>query len=214
MEKFTFMNKNKKVSRAAFVSLMLFHLAATPSDLPTQPSNAAAIDQAQSTLDAAYKIAPQNLIQIRILGEDGLQQTFRVDDNGYITHPLVGRVKVAGQTVSNAEEMLEKTLKDDYIRNPHITIFVVEHSHFSMLGEVREPGNYEILGKVSMMQAISMAGGFTPVANERKVRVLRRSKDGAEQSLEVDVQAIMDGAKEDNEFVQAGDVINVPKSFF
>lgn len=176
-------------------------------DLDLQPASA-------RFTDPVYRIAPQNLIQIRILGEDNLQQTFRVDDFGFITHPLVGRIKVSGMTVSDAEEMFEKTLKGDYIRNPHITIFVLEHSHFSMLGEVREPGNYEILGKVSMMQAISMAGGFTPVANERKVRILRRGKDGEERAFEVDVQAIMDGKKEDNDFVQPGDVINVPKSFF
>jgi protein involved in polysaccharide export with SLBB domain len=110
--------------------------------------------------------------------------------------------------------MLESTLKGDYIRNPHITVFVLEHSRFSVLGEVKTPGNYEIIGQVTMMEAISMAGGFTPVANERKVRILRRGKNGGEQSIDVDVQDIMDGKAEDSTLIEAGDVINVPKSFF
>jgi protein involved in polysaccharide export with SLBB domain len=164
--------------------------------------------------DSVYKIGPQNLLQIRILGEDKLQSTFRVDDNGFITHPLAGRIQLAGKTVADAEDILIKVLDGDYIRNPHITVFVLEHSRFSVLGEVKTPGNYEIIGQVSMMEAISMAGGFTPVANEKKVRILRKAKGGGEQSIEVDVQEIMDGAKEDNVFIQAGDVVNVPKSFF
>lgn len=163
--------------------------------------------------EAAYRIGQQNLIQIRILGEGTLQQTFRVDDLGFITHPLVGRVKLAGKTVAEAETMLESTLKDDYIRNPHITVFVVEHSRFSVLGEVRQPGTYEIMGQVSIVEAISMAGGFTPVANERKVRVLRSNEMG-EETIEVDVQAIIDGKQPDNIFIEAGDVISVTKSFF
>lgn len=166
------------------------------------------------TGEAGYRIGPENLLQIRILGEDKIQQTFRVDGSGFITHPIAGRIKIAGQTVADAEGMLESLLKGDYIRNPHITIFILEHSRFSVLGEVREPGTYEILGRVSMMEAISMAGGFTPVANEKKVRVLRKTKDGNEQNIEVDVQAIMDGQQKDENSIQPGDVVHVPKSFF
>lgn len=163
--------------------------------------------------ESAYHIGPQNLIQIRILGQSALQQTFRVDDLGFITHPLAGRIKLSGKTVAEAESMLESILEDGYIRNPHITVFVLEHSRFSILGEVRQPGTYEILGQISLVEAISMAGGFTPVANEKKVRVLRKDETG-ERTIEVDVQDIIDGKQPDTVLVEAGDVISVTKSFF
>ncbi len=163
--------------------------------------------------DHVYRIAPENLLQIRILGEAGLQQTYRVDDQGFITHPLAGRIKLAGQTVHEAEEMLETMLKGDYIRNPHITIFVVEHSRFSILGEVRSPGSYEIIGEISLVEAISMAGGFTPLSNQKKVRILRKTELGEEETIEADIAAIMEGKAKDI-YVEAEDVISVPKSFF
>jgi protein involved in polysaccharide export with SLBB domain len=172
----------------------------------------AAEEEQQTAADSVYRIGPQNLLQIKILGENGLQQTFRVDDSGFITHPLVGRVKLAGLRVVDAENLLESTLKGDYIRNPHITIFVLEHSRFSVLGEVRQPGNYEIIGQISIIEAISLAGGFTPVANEKKVHILRKESQG-EKNIEINVDEIMEG-KHSEIFIQSGDVIHVSKSFF
>ena len=162
--------------------------------------------------ERGYILGPTNLIYIKILGEEGLQQTFRVDEAGYITHPLVGRLKLGGQTVAQAEDTVKKSLAGDYILEPNVTIFVLEHSRFSVLGEVRRPGNYEILGELSLLEAVSIAGGFTPLANEKKVRILRH-EEGAEKTILVNFKDIMDGKKTGTE-IQAGDVIEVPKSFF
>lgn len=181
--------------------------AETPSGPPLQALQEAGRD------DAAYVIGPENFLLIRILGESDTQQTFRVDEAGFITHPLAGRVSLAGRTVSEAEILMENSLKGDYILHPNVTILVLEHSRFSILGEVRNPGQYEILGQLRLVEAISMAGGFTPVANEKKVKVLRKS-NGAEIKLEENVKEIIQGRREDNTFIQAGDVVSVDKSFF
>ena len=179
------------------------------------PSGAAFLDTGAGDAynENAYLIGPNNLLHIRILNEGGLQQTFRVDDMGFISHPLVGRIRLGGMTVSQAEDRMRSMLDGDYIINPHVTIFVLEHSRFSVLGEVRKPGNYEIIGRLTLVEAISMAGGFTPVANESKVNVVRQGEEG-ELTLVVSVKDIMEGKKEDNVYIEAGDVINVPKSFF
>ncbi|MFZ5802849.1 MAG: polysaccharide biosynthesis/export family protein [Candidatus Omnitrophota bacterium] len=163
--------------------------------------------------DSAYVIGPENFVLIRILGETDTQQTFRVDESGTITHPLVGRIKIAGKTVAEAEHLMEEALKGGYILNPNVTLLVLEHSRFSILGEVRNPGHYEILGQLRLVEAISMAGGFTPVANEKKVKIIRKTETG-EIKMEENVEEIMRGGKEDHVFIQAGDVINVSKSFF
>jgi len=167
---------------------------------------------AQET-DNSYIIGPNNLLHVKILGEGGLQSTFRVDELGFITHPLAGRIAIGGLNIADAEARIEKSLRGDYILNPHVTIFVLEHSRFSVLGEVRRPGNYEITGRMNIVEAISIAGGFTPVAAENKVRILRQT-DSGEKTIIVNVEDLMEGKKDAEAFVQAGDVINVAKSFF
>lgn len=164
----------------------------------------------------AYIIGTQNLIQVKIFGEGGLQQIFRVDELGLITHPLVGRTKISGLSVAAAERHMENKLRDGYILNPQVTIFVLEHSRFSVLGEIRRPGTYEILGNVSVIEAISMAGGFTPVADQRNVKILRRDADSnEEQKITVDAGKILDRGNRDRDvYIQANDVLVVSKSFF
>ena len=174
----------------------------------------AALSESSGINEKSYMIGPNNLLQIKILGEEGIQSTFRVDDSGYISHPLAGRVKIAGQTVSQAEDMLTNVFKGDYILNPQVSIFVIEHSHYSILGEVRKPGNYEITGRLSVVEAISIAGGFTPVANDNKVKILRRDLSGGERTISLNVEDLMEGKQNEEAYIQAGDVIQVPKSFF
>jgi len=164
--------------------------------------------------EAAYEIGAQNLIQIKIFGEGGLQQIFRVDEMGMITHPLAGRVELGGLTVAQAEHHMEGVLHGDYILNPKVTIFVLEHSRFSIMGEVRKPGAYEIMGRVSVIEAISMAGGFTQVANKRNIKILRKA-NGVEETVVLDTSKLLeDGDRKKEHYVRSSDVIVVPKSFF
>lgn len=173
-------------------------------------------DATAGITEKSYVIGPNNLLQIKILGEEGIQSTFRVDDSGYISHPLAGRIKIGGNTVSQAENMLTTLFRGDYILNPQVSIFVIEHSHYSILGEVRKPGNYELTGRLSLVEAISIAGGFTPVANDKKVKILRRDDlSGNERTITLNVDSLMEGReKTEDAYIQAGDVIQVPKSFF
>ena len=172
---------NQSIQKAGFLMalamLLFFSVQAFAQIDP--PGNFSAGGEGQNApSEKAYTIGPTNLLFIKVLGEDGLQQTFRVDESGYITHPLIGRVRLAGKTVSEAESLIQQMLTGDYILNPNVNIFVMEHSRFSILGEVRKPGNYEILGHLSLMEGLSIAGGFTPLANQKKVKVLRHGESG------------------------------------
>lgn len=161
----------------------------------------------------SYVIGPQNVIQIKVFGDAATNQIYRVDERGYIKHALLGTVKIGGLSVAQAEELIESQLKGDYFIDPRVTIFVLEHSRFSVLGEIRKPGIYEIQGRVSVIEAISMAGGFTPVANQRDVKIIRKS-DGRESTVTVDATRITGGDLSSDISVEADDVINVSKSFF
>lgn len=162
----------------------------------------------------AYVLGPQNVIQVKIFGDASTNQIYRVDELGFIKHALLGSVKIGGLTVADAENLLEQRLSGDYIIDPRVTIFVLEHSRFSVIGEVKRPGTYEIQGKVSVIEAISMAGGFTGVANQRDVKIIRK-QDGREARINVDSTRITQhGDTTANVFIEADDVVVVSKSFF
>ena len=188
-------------------------LAASVKDKASGTLAPEAVDNSREEV-SDYVLGPQNLLQIKIFGEASVNTLYRVDEDGYIKHALAGRVRLGGLTVAEAERAMEKKLDGDYIINPQVNIFVLEYSHFSIIGEVRKPGNYEISGRVSVIRAISMAGGFTPVANQRGVQIIRKREDGSEDKLPVDATRIMQGDLSVEVDLQADDVIVVPKSFF
>ncbi len=180
------------------------------------PPDIAAFEKVDNKRDesTSYVIGPQNLLQIKVFGEADINQTYRVDEDGYIKHALAGRVKVGGLTISQVEKEMEKRLDGDYVINPQINVFVIEYSHFSIIGEVRKPGNYEITGRISVIRALSMAGGFTPIANQRAVQIIRKNPNGTESKIGVDATRILQGDLSADVDLQADDVIVIPKSFF
>ena len=194
---------------AAFGSLFL-----APAVQAADPTMTA-LQTASGDQDAtSYVIGPQNVIQIKIFGDSAGNQIYRVDERGYIKHALLGSLNIGGMTVAAAEEVIEARLADGYFVDPRVTIFVLQHSTFSVLGEVRKPGTYEIYGRTTVIEAISLAGGFTPVANQRALRIIRKSEDG-ESAIEVDATRITgQGDTSANVAIEADDVISVPKSFF
>ena len=195
--------------------LLLFYLLLfiAPAGMADQQRvNTQTVEPAQGAF--AYIISPQNVLQIKIFGDASTNQIYRVDERGYIKHALLGPIKIGGMSVSEAEKFIESKLVGDYFVDPRVTIFMLEQSHFSVLGEVKKPGTYEILGKVSVIEAISMAGGFTPVAAQRDVKIIRK-QEGRESTINVDSTRItQQGDTSANIDIQADDVVVVPKSFF
>ena len=191
---------------------------AVPGDGGKAPStDVSSVKNSGDTEDegpGAYIIGPQNLLQVRIFGEASINQLYRVDEEGYIKHALAGRIKMGDPTVSAAEKLVEQRLGGDYIINPQVSIFVLEYSQFSIIGEVRKPGNYEISGRMSVIRALSMAGGFTPIADQRGLQIIRKNADGTESKIHVDATRIMHGDTSSEVDLQADDVVVVSKSFF
>jgi len=178
-----------------------------------EPANTTVIQPSRKE-DVAYIIGPRNMIQIKIFGDASTHQLYRVDELGFINHALVGKIKIAGLTTSEAEKLMESKLDKDYIINPRVNVFILQYSTFSIIGEVRKPGNYEITGRVSVIEAISMAGGFTAVANQRGVKIMRKTEDH-ESTLSVDTTRItQQGDRTADVYIEQDDVVVIPKSFF
>ncbi len=162
-----------------------------------------------------YKVGPNDVLEISVYGEDDLSQRANVTSGGYITYPLLGRIKAAGMTVLELEEYIREALAKEYIRNPQVRISVQEFSNLFVIGQVLQPGPFPFKGGMTVLEAVTTAGGFTKIANKRKVKIVRTAGEGADgkMSMTVNVANVINGKDEDI-FLQPGDTVIVPESFF
>lgn len=164
----------------------------------------------EATMD--YKIGPKDLLEIRVIGHEDASTTVRVSEDGLIYMPYLKEVQVGGFTKIQLERKLEELLAERYFQNPQVTIFIQEYRSniVSIIGAVNSPGEYELIGRQTLMDIISKAGG--PTGEEGKeIIVFRRLPDGNNTSLKVSRDGLLDeGDPELNIPLQPGDVINVP----
>ncbi|MBN1270793.1 MAG: polysaccharide biosynthesis/export family protein [Candidatus Aminicenantes bacterium] len=166
----------------------------------------------QVATSSDYKIGPKDLLEISVFGLDELNQTVRVSENGTITLPLLGEIKVEGLSKGEVERILSTLLEKDYLQNPQVTVFIREYQskRVSLLGAVKNPGPYEMLGKQSLLQIISKAGGLTENAGE-EVIIIREMEDGTSRSLKISIEdLILKGDPTFNIPLLPNDIINIP----
>lgn len=189
----------------AFVSL-IFCLSFTPFGF------------AERSVDmGGYRIGSENVLQIDVYyGRDReLSRKVRVSSRGRITFPLLGEVEAAGLTVAELENKLTEMLDRDYLVNPQVSVFIEKYSTVSILGQVKEPGSFEIKGSLTLIELISLAGGFTKIASTNDVRIIRTQPDGTKTTMKVKAHDIINrGREEDDIQLESGDIVTVPESFF
>ncbi len=162
--------------------------------------------------DISYTIGPGDLIDIKVFNVPELNITVRVSGNGMITLPLIGNIRADGLTRSQLEKLLSSKLEKNYLKNAQVTVFIKEyHSKMvSVIGAVKKPGSYELYGEKTILELISLSGGFTQDAS-RKIIIIRKLKKGNSISLSIDVDELMlKGDPKLNVPLKAGDIINIP----
>ena len=171
------------------------------------------------------KIEVGDKVTVKIYPEDQYIKggTMDVSSEGTITLPLLGRVTVQGLTVLQAEQKITEVLAKDYLVNPVVVVEVAERvvekkeqekKSLSILGQVQKPGSYDFppAGKMTLLELISKAGGFTDVANAKNIKIIRK-KSGKTNAIRANAEAIIAGKDPDVD-LQADDVIHVGESFF
>ena len=158
--------------------------AAFSKETPSEPSSAASSN---------YQVGPENALQIDVYygKNEKISQKVRVSAGGIIQFPLIGEVPVAGLTVSEVQEKLRQLLEKDYLVNPQVTVFIEEYSTVSIVGEIKKPGVYPIKGRLTVVELISLAEGFSKIAAPNKVKVVRTHPDGTKEVKVVHVKDIM-----------------------
>lgn len=170
---------------------------------------------ASNSSPADYIIGPADLLEIRVFESDKLTSAVRVSSRGQITLPLLGLVAVEGLTARDAEEKIENLLKrGHYIFDPHVGVFVKEYKSklVSVVGYVREPGSYELLGRRTILDILAAAKGLEEKAG-RTVYLTREEENGGKQTYIVNLeQLLVKGNTDINLALRPGDVVYVPEA--
>lgn len=166
--------------------------------------------------DYSYAVGPKDLLSISVFDVPELNMTVRVSQDGTITLPLLGQIEVGGLTLAELERKLTALLEKSYLKNAQVTVFIKEYQsrQVSIIGAVSKPGNYELIGKQTLLQMLSTAGGLTREAAGRII-ILRHYPRGIVDSLSIDLEALMSsGNPELNIPILSDDIINVPGEVF
>jgi protein involved in polysaccharide export with SLBB domain len=172
--------------------------------------------QLGDTVSGSYILSANDQIQIEVFQEDDLRTSAKISKEGTITFPLLGNVKLAGLTMSQATARLTELLKRDFLVNPRVSMTVVSFSkkRFTVLGQVNSPGIKEMPDQegLDLLEAIGMAGGYTRIANPGKITIKRR-EGGSESVIQVDGKAMAKGNGKGFQ-IKPGDTITVAESIF
>ena len=164
-----------------------------------------------------YLLSPNDVVHIQVFKEPNLDTKARVANDGSIIFPLLGPVALGGKSLGQATTFLQTLLEKDYLVSPQVTLEVVEFAkrRFTILGQVQKPGPYEFPDDqptMNVIQAISMAGGYTRIAAPTKVKVRRKQGDRI-LTFNVDAKAMMKGNNKPFEILR-DDTVEVGESLF
>jgi polysaccharide export outer membrane protein len=156
---------------------------------------------------AAYKIGPQDVLDISVFKAPELARSVQVAESGTINLPLVGEVHAVGKTAQEVERDLAKKLGAKYMQSPQVTVYVKEFNsqRVTVEGAVKKPGVYPLRGKTTLMQSLAMAEGLDPTSDSSNIVIFRRV-EGKRFAAKFDVAEIRAGKAEDPTIVQ-GDLV-------
>ena len=179
-----------------------------PSIEPTSPA------VTRTTGLPATAVGPGDVFEIRVFQEPDLTGAHRVSADGSIDFPFCGRVHVGGLTAAAIADALTACLQPRYLKHPQVSVFIREFNSKKVFvfGEVQKPGTFAFDDGMSVVQAVTLAGGFTRIA-ARNACTVTRVIGGVEKRIKVPVEDIGAG-RVPNFLLQPGDILFVPESLF
>jgi polysaccharide export outer membrane protein len=158
-----------------------------------------------------YVIGLGDVLEVFVWRNDQLSRELVVRPDGKISLPLIQDIQAEGLTVLQLRDEITRMF-DKHINNPRVTVLIRQINSYkvSVLGRVMRPGVYPITGSTTLLEAISMAGGFTEWANKKKITVITHNKD-KEDKITVNYKKIASGEDpSQNITLKRGDTIIVP----
>lgn len=160
--------------------------------------------QERDDLLSRYRLESGDVISISVVGEDDLKrEKVRLNDAGTIQFPVVGEIRIKGMTIGEVELWITSSLKGRYLVNPKVVVNIDEYRPFFINGEVHRPGGYPYLPGLTVLKAVTLAGGFKDRASKSKMFVLRDADPNrARVKVELDTP------------IYPGDLLTIEESFF
>ena len=178
-----------------------------------QPAPAAAVIDAPPPGSEEYRLGPGDIVRISVYNNPDLATDAELSSDGQISFPLVGAVRLGGQTRAGAEKLISERLDSGgFVPKAHVNLLVLQYrsQQVSVMGEVHKPGKYSIGQGVGVADVLAMAGGVTPKGSQL-ITVIQKDRSGRTVQQEVDVKKLLAGRDASKE-IRLGneDVIFVP----
>jgi polysaccharide export outer membrane protein len=185
--------------------------SAAQTDFASKPAPTTIPDNSRVD-NKTYVIGENDLLDIDVWKEKEISRAIPVRPDGKITLPLIGEIQASGMTPLQLQEDIARRLKD-FLANPAVTVIVSDprSHHFNIVGQIAKPGTYPLSQSMTVLDAISAAGGFRDFAKETKVYVLRTTPGGNQERLPFNYKDAIKGKKPGNDIIlKPGDTIVVP----
>ena len=169
----------------------------------------------QATTPTSVGLGAGDVFEVRVFGEEQLTAQYRVEPDGTIDFPFLGRLPVEGREPRDVAASIAEGLRErEVLVDPQVTVFLAESNSLrvSVMGAVARPGTFPVSPGMTVVQAISSAGGFTALASQNDTVLTRRVGDGVRR-FTVPARRISDGRESDIP-LQGGDIIFVPERVF
>ncbi|SOC03863.1 polysaccharide biosynthesis/export family protein [Stappia indica] len=154
-------------------------------------------------LTKPYRLDSSDVLRVIVFGQQDLNNTYTVDQAGYIAMPLIGSVAARGLTVRELESQITNRLKNGYLRDPDVSVEVATYRPVFVMGEVTNAGQYPYVAGMTAQNAIATAGGFTPRGQQNSVDITRQING-----------EVISGRVPITDPVRPGDTIYVRERFF
>ena len=175
-----------------------------------------ALDEAAKPVSKEFLLGPEDVLEVTVWRNQDLSRTVVVRPDGKISLPLIGDVQASGLNSSQVAAKIAARLTE-FKENPNVSVSLKEvNSYFIyVLGEVLKPGKYPLKSYATVLQGVSMAGGFTPFASKNRMQVIRTQTNevGKENQIRIPVpyNELISGKGEIENFIlKSGDTIVVP----
>jgi polysaccharide export outer membrane protein len=178
---------------------------------PVAPSLTATPSGEEELPSQDYLIGSEDTVEVQVWKNPDLSKTVTVRPDGKISLPLIGDMQAAGQSATQLTEAVTEKLKAYYKEPAQVTVIVHQVNSYVIyvLGEVKGQGKYVVRSGTTFLQAISLAGGFTPFASKNKITLRRKGSDGKERIFLIRYKDVL-ASQQANLILKPSDTILVP----
>lgn len=195
-----------KMARLLFVGILLavgFQVSGCGTVGDQGPASQADLDATAAAATATPRFQGGEKIRINVFNEPTLSGDYDIDPNGVVSLPLAGTVKAVGLTQAQFEQELAKKFRSEYLKNPKVTVTILQFRPIYIVGEVEKQGEYAFKPGINVLTAMAAAGGGTYRANRTYVLIQHIGDSGMKQYPQAATTMVL-----------PGDLIKVPERYF